>query len=133
MTMIRVRMGPQNGIYIDDIRCQELLTQVRRSVDQNACGGAFDDDRRSGPPISRFVWIAGTPVIADARHSGCGPAPQYGELHMVSSSVTTLSTKFKKLSPEIGSAYCRERVCLYVYNAAFAVSLKNNLTELYTI
>src|SRR3546814_13795961 len=48
MTMIRVIMGPQNGIYIDDIRCQYLLTQVRRSVDQNACGGAFDDDRRSG-------------------------------------------------------------------------------------
>jgi len=71
--VVGVLVGVEHGIEVIDVGCQELLAQVRRSVDQHAgdsSGAAPFDQKRSAPaPVLRITRIAGAPAQGRARHA----------------------------------------------------------------
>jgi hypothetical protein len=76
-------MGIEHAVERSDTADQQLLAQVRRGIDQHArragVGFALDQQRASEPAVARFLGIAGSPIVADARHATRGAAPKDGE------------------------------------------------------
>ena len=59
--MVGVAMGEQHGRHVGDPGPQQLRAEIRRGIDQDRRAAAFDQDRRPGPPISRFGRVAVAP------------------------------------------------------------------------
>ena len=81
--MIGVVMGVEHPVDPAHIGVEQLLPQVRRSVDQD--GGdtirsfALHEQRAAQAPVLRLGGIARAPAIADARRTARGAAAENGD------------------------------------------------------
>jgi hypothetical protein len=85
--MIIMTMSPYHGINVRGPATKQLLSEIRRSVDEDSPSGIFDQKR--GPqPLNSLTKCVGTPGTAtpDLGCSDCIPGPQYGDFHPIASS-----------------------------------------------
>src|ERR1700688_1511603 len=105
MGVIGMLMSEQHAIKPVHLCVEQLLAQIGRAVDQNACyaarASALNQQRAAPPAVFWIVRIARAPTERDARHAHGRPAAQDGEgqTHAASRKVRgTLRNSRKKFS-----------------------------------
>jgi hypothetical protein len=70
VAVIGMVVSDNDPINVSQPGNQQLFAKVRPAIHQQLLTSAFDEDRRSGAPVSRFGGIAVAPVVADPRNPG---------------------------------------------------------------
>src|SRR5690606_28192650 len=107
MRMVGMLMGKEHGVDPIDIGVEQLLAHIRSGVDQdsrwlfNAFRPTFNQQRTAPAAISRFLRIAGAPVIADARHATGRAAAENGRYDPVRRRHAYLMPDLAKRRPKL--------------------------------
>lgn len=70
MAMIAVSMSGDDRVDDGNTSVEQLLSQVRPTIDEHLPAIALDQDRRAKPAIPRLFWIATAPIVADLGNAG---------------------------------------------------------------
>ena len=77
-------VGVNDAVERIDPGIEQLFPQVRRGVDEHACGFAFHQalhkNRRPAAAVARIIRIARTPAPGQGRHTPCSAAAENGDL-----------------------------------------------------
>jgi hypothetical protein len=81
MDMIGMIMRNDYGVYPVNFCFEQLLSEVRTTIDDEALAGTLKQDRRSESPVARLVGVAFAPAIPDPRNTRRGSTAENSDFH----------------------------------------------------
>ena len=81
MHVIGMGMRVNERIDAAYFRIQELLSEIRRGIDQNGRAVLLDQDRSPAASVARIIGVAGAPIATNSRHAPGWSAAENGHFH----------------------------------------------------
>src|SRR6516165_2418645 len=102
--MVGMRMSEHRRVDPPDAAIEELLAQIRGSIDEDDDTANFHQDRYTAATIAGVGGIAAAPISPDHRYAGRRAATQESHLHRTGA--LALPNRRKKLALVVAAKCC---------------------------
>jgi len=122
MGVVGVIVREQHGIDLGDPGGDQLQSEFRRCVDEQAGARMFDDRTDPGPLVPGIVRAADRAGAPDLRNAETRAGPEEGQLHTVSTFIVLVVPGTSKGTPAVMITCCPgvARLCFTSTSRAWA-------------